>query len=84
MDRSEILDVLKKLLEEKYEINPESLAPETRQDDIGLDSMTMVDLMLDIETELNFEFPDLRVPPNPSLNEIADLVSSALAEQRGT
>lgn len=78
MDRAEILDVLKKLLEEKYEIQPDTLTPETRQDDIGLDSMTMVDLMLDIETELEFEFPDLTVPSNPSLDEIVSLILSAL------
>lgn len=81
MDRAEILDRLKQLLKDKYEVDPETLTPESRQDDIGLDSMTMVDLMLDVETELDFEFPDLNVPKNPSLNEIVDLVSQALAEQ---
>lgn len=78
MDRAEILDRLKQLLKDKYEVDPETLTPESRQDDIGLDSMTMVDLMLDVETELDFEFPDLRVPPNPSLSEITDLIIQAM------
>lgn len=80
MDRAEILDVLKKLLEEKYEINPDSLAPETRQDDIGLDSMTMVDLMLEVEDQLNIQFPEIDLPKNPSLADIIDLIEKARAQ----
>ena len=83
MERAEILDRLKQLLKDKYEIDPETLTPDSRQDDIGLDSMTMVDLMLDVETELDFQFPDLNVPRNPSLQEIVNLVAQALVEQRG-
>ncbi len=80
MDRAEILDRLKRLLKDKYEIDPGSLTGESRQDEIGLDSMTMVDLMLDVETELDFQFPDLTVPPNPSLDEIVQLIEKALAD----
>lgn len=78
MDRAEILDRLKGLLKDKYEIDPDTLTGASRQDDIGLDSMTMVDLMLDIETELDFQFPDLNIPKNPSLDEIVDLIAKAV------
>jgi acyl carrier protein len=74
MDRSKILELLKALLKEKYDVDPESLNGDSRQDDIGLDSMTMVDLMMDIETTLDFQFSDLNLPKNPSLDEIVDLV----------
>lgn len=80
MERAEILDRLKQLLKDKYEIDPGTLTGASRQDDIGLDSMTMVDLMLDVETELDFQFPDLNVPKNPSLDEIVALVANALEE----
>lgn len=74
MDRSKILELLKSLLKEKYDVAPESLSGASRQDDIGLDSMTMVDLMMDIETALDIQFPDLNLPKNPSLDEIVDLI----------
>lgn len=83
MERAEILDRLKQLLKDKYEIDPGTLTGASRQDDIGLDSMTMVDLMLDVETELDFQFPDLNVPKNPSLDEIVALVANALDESGG-
>ena len=81
MDRAEILDRLKRLLKDKYEIDPAALTGDSRQDDIGLDSMTMADLMLDVETELDFQFLDLNVPKNPSLDQIIDLILQALAEE---
>ena len=78
MDANKILELLKQLLKDKYDVDPESLTGESRQDDIGLDSMTMVDLMMDIESELDFQFPNLNLPKNPSLDEITQLIDGAL------
>lgn len=77
MDRSKILELLKALLKEKYDVDPDSLTGASRQDDIGLDSMTMVDLMMDIETSMDFQFQDLNLPKNPSLDEIVDLIAKS-------
>lgn len=77
MDRSKILELLKALLKDKYDVDPDSLTGASRQDDIGLDSMTMVDLMMDIETSMDFQFPDLNLPRNPSLDEIVDLIAKS-------
>ena len=75
MDRTKILELLKALLKDKYDVDPDSLTGASRQDDIGLDSMTMVDLMMDIETSMDIQFPDLNLPKNPSLDEIVDLIA---------
>lgn len=75
MDRNKILELLKTLLKDKYDVDPDSLTGASRQDEIGLDSMTMVDLMMDIETALDIQFPDLNLPKNPSLDEIVDLIA---------
>lgn len=74
MERNKVLELLKALLKEKYDVDPDSLTGASRQDEIGLDSMTMVDLMMDIESSLDFQFPDLNLPKNPSLDEIVDLI----------
>lgn len=80
MNRSKILELLKTLLKDKYDVDPSSLTGDSRQDDIGLDSMTMVDLMMDIETSLDFQFPDLNLPKNPSLDEIVDLIAANVGQ----
>ena len=78
MDRIKILELLKQLLKDKYDVDPNSLTGASRQDDIGLDSMTMVDLMMDIETALDFQFPNLNLPRNPSLDDIVELIAGQL------
>ncbi|HQZ31787.1 MAG TPA: phosphopantetheine-binding protein [Arenimonas sp.] len=78
MDRIKILELLKQLLKDKYDVDPDSLTGASRQDDIGLDSMTMVDLMMDIETALDFQFPNLNLPRNPSLDDIVELIAGQL------
>lgn len=80
MDRIKILELLKALLKEKYDVDPATLTGGSRQDDIGLDSMTMVDLMMDIESSLDFQFPDLNLPKNPSLDEIVDLIAANIGK----
>ena len=80
MDRIKILELLKALLKEKYDVDPATLTGSSRQDDIGLDSMTMVDLMMDIEASLDFQFPDLNLPKNPSLDEIVDLIAANIGQ----
>jgi len=80
MDRNKILELLKTLLKDKYDVDPGTLTGSSRQDDIGLDSMTMVDLMMDIETSLDFQFPELNLPKNPSLDEIVDLIAANVGQ----
>ena len=80
MNESQVLERVKEMLKDKYDIEVDTLTGDSRQEDIGLDSMTMVDLMLDIETELDFTFASLDLPKNPSLNEIVALIQDSLAK----
>jgi acyl carrier protein len=40
----------------------------------------MVDMMLDVETELGFTFESMDLPRNPSLDTIVDLVQRNLSK----
>ena len=48
---------------------------------MGIDSILMLDFILDIETEMNIVFENLDMPPNPSLNEVVDLVCANRPEE---
>ena len=74
MDKPEIMAHLKRLLHSQFEIDPDSIDGSTRPADLGIDSILMVGLMLDIESELGFSFDMMDLPKNPSLYEICDLV----------
>jgi acyl carrier protein len=74
MNKQKVMEHLQRMLREQFQIDDTSLTPETRQSDIGIDSILMVNLMLDIENELGFSFDIMDLPKNPSLGEICDLV----------
>jgi acyl carrier protein len=83
MDRANILDALKVLMQERFDVKPEGLHGHTRQNDIGIDSILLVDLMLDIESKLDFTFENMDLPRNPSLDEIVDLVEANMGRPAG-
>lgn len=82
MDRQEILERLKALIHERFGVDPASMDGSTTQSQIGIDSLLLVDMMLDVETELGFTFESMDLPRNPSLDTIVDLVQRNLAQKQ--
>ena len=82
MDRQEILERLKALIHERFGVDPATLNGSTTQAEIGIDSLLLVDMMLDVETELGFTFEAMDLPRNPSLDAIVDLVERNLEKKQ--
>lgn len=82
MEREEILERLKALIHERFGVDQALLSGSTTQSEIGIDSLLMVDMMLDVETELDFTFESMDLPANPSLDTIVDLVERSLRQQQ--
>lgn len=74
MNTPEIVSKLKGVLHEQFGIDTTDFDESTRLGDIGIDSLHIVDIMLDLENELNFSFQDLSLPPNPSLGDMAQAI----------
>ena len=82
MERQEILEYLKAMLHERFGTDPATHSGNTTQQEIGIDSLLMVDMMLDIETGLGFTFESMDMPRNPNLDAIVDLVERNLGEKK--
>ena len=78
MERQEILERLKALIHERFGIDPAGVTGSTTQAELGIDSLLMVDMMLDVETELDITFESMDLPRNPDLDTIVDLVQRNL------
>lgn len=74
MQKKEIVERLVVLLHEKFGTDPASVTLQTRQHDLGIDSILLVDLMLDIEDALGLSFQNMTLPPNPSIDDICELI----------
>ena len=70
---------LNNILIERFAIDPSQLSEASRLKELGLDSMLLVDILLDLEAALNTRLADLPLPPDPSLGELAAAISKNLA-----
>ncbi len=48
------------VLTEKYDVDPGAISPEATMTELGLDSLTIVELLFDIEDEFDIEVPEER------------------------
>ncbi|HEY0310718.1 MAG TPA: acyl carrier protein [Luteimonas sp.] len=79
MERQQVLERLKALIHERFGIDPAGVTGSTTQAELGIDSLLMVDMMLDVETELGFTFESMDLPRNPTMDTVVDLVLRNMA-----
>ena len=68
-----VLEKIKVILAEQFDVEEDSIKPETDlQDDLGADSLDVVDLLMSIEDEFEIEIPDEEIE---NIRTVGDLVS---------
>ncbi len=70
------------VLSEKYDVPREAISPEATLTELGLDSLTIVELLFDVEDEFGIEVPEDRVTFQ-TLAEAAALVDE-LVQAKGS
>lgn len=66
----QILNKLLSTLHQRFAIDTAQVNNASRLSDIGIDSLHLVDIMLDMESEFGFRLESLLLPPDPSLEQI--------------
>ena len=68
-----VLEKIKVILAEQFDVEEDSLKNDTDlQDDLGADSLDVVDLLMSIEDEFEIEIPDEEIE---NIRTVSDLVS---------
>ncbi len=70
-------EFLAKTLSEKYDVDREAISPEATLTELGLDSLTVVELLFDVEDEFGIEVPEERATFE-TLAEAAALVEELI------
>ena len=78
---STTLERLKQLFIARFDFNIGELKPKTRLEDLGLDSLDMIEFMFDIENEFKIKIPDQEFKVT-TIQEIVDAVDRFISEQR--
>lgn len=68
---------LAEVLSEKYDVDPTTISPEATLTELGLDSLTVVEFLFDVEDEFEIEIPEERATFE-TLAEAAALVEELL------
>ncbi len=76
------LELLRQYLQKKASIDPAKVTPEARLEDIGVDSLILIDLMFELEESLNVRVPDMDMDSRPTtVAELIDLFDALSAPQ---
>ena len=73
---------LAQVLSEKYDVDPDTISPEATLTELGLDSLTIVELLFDVEDEFGIEIPEERATFQ-TLAEAAALVDELVQAKGG-
>lgn len=78
-ERGQVKQMVVDFLAERFELPRERLRGETPLRELGLDSIMMLDVMLDVEDRLGVKLRDLAMPANPKVDDITALIERNLA-----
>lgn len=82
MENSAILRRLTEMLQERVGSTDIPITAQTRLQELGIDSIIQVDIMLDLESELDFTFKSMSLPKDPTVEQIVALIQDAMAGGR--
>lgn len=77
-EKDRILNRLRTMLQERFNADPNQVTEETRLSQLGVDSILMADMMIDIESDLDFTFKTLDLPKNPSVGDVVQLIHESM------
>jgi len=72
--------VVAKLLSERLEVDLDKIAPDTPLESLGADSLTVIELIFDLEDQFGVKLGDER-PTLTVVQDIADIIDGLLANK---
>lgn len=79
-DSQRIQTVIREFLTERFDVPADKMMDDASIRDLGLDSMMMLEVMLEMEDRLGVKLKDLSLPASPTLRNVVELVERNLAQ----
>ena len=77
-DAATVLATLKEFLAARFDIPADTVQSETPLRDLGLDSMMVMDVMLETEDRFGVKLMDVKLPREPRLGDVVALIERHL------
>lgn len=76
------LQTIQRMMVEQFDLKPEDLSPDAQLESLGLDSLSVIEFMFNLEDELKIKLPDERVEIK-TIGDVVNLLDKIIAEQKG-
>ena len=74
-----VIDTLKKILEDQLDIDPETISEDTNiMDDLGADSLDIVELMMSVEEEFDITIEDSDAQLFKTVGDVVNYIESKM------
>ncbi len=77
------LQTIQTMMVKQFDLKPEALTPDATLESLGLDSLSVIEFMFNIEDEMKIKLPDERVELK-TLQDVVDVLDKVIAEQKGS
>lgn len=77
------LQTIQRMMVEQFDLKLEDLSPEAQLDNLGLDSLSVIEFMFNLEDELKIKLTDERVELK-TVGDVVKVVDRIIAEQKGS
>jgi acyl carrier protein len=75
------LQTIQRMMVEQFDLKVEDLTPDAQLELLGLDSLSVIEFMFNIEDEFHIKLPDERVEIK-TIHDVASIVERLVAEQK--
>ena len=73
-DEPKIIEAIKNIVQEVFDIDMHDAPPSTQIRESGLDSMALLDVVMSLEDLVGQKIKNIDLPKNPSLQDVAAMV----------
>ena len=77
------LQTIQRMMVEQFDLKLEDLSPDAQLDSLGLDSLSVIEFMFNLEDELKIKLTDERVELK-TVGDVVKVVDRIIAEQKGS
>jgi len=71
----DVLQFTREFLSEQYGVSPETITPDTKLDDLGVDSLMFIDLVFEFEDKFGVHATNDDIAKLSTIGEFVDLVN---------
>lgn len=75
------LETIQRMMVEQFDLKLEDLTPDAKLESLGIDSLSVIEFMFNLEDELKIKLSDERVELK-TVQDVADAVDKLIAAQR--